>query len=153
MVVAIQGLAQLDCKLVAADEQFLQLTEKQRATIAVSVELSERLTLSYLWGLGAYEILRTLDQRTREASAGMRSPLAERITTTKHLFERVRIPLAKYEASRRNPTDSPIAYPVISTVHGVAWQVADDTFISRRQLADTFLSLLSELRGDVNANV
>ena len=151
MVAAIHGLARLDCKLVAADEQFLQLTEQQRATIAVSLELSEHLTLSYLWVLGAYEILRTLDQRTREAFAGTPSLAAERITATKHLFERVRIPLAKFEASRHHPNDNPIAYPAIST-HGVAWQVADDTFISRRQLADTFLSLLSALREDANEN-
>src|SRR5262245_46521809 len=120
MAVAVQGLARIDCQLIAADEQFLQLTEQQRATIPVSVELSERVTLSYLWVLGAYEILRTLDQRTREGSAGTPSPVAERITATKHLFERVRIPLAKFEASRRNPNDSPIAYPAISQAHGVA---------------------------------
>src|SRR5512137_1086801 len=78
MAVAIQGLARLDCQLIAADEQFLQFTEQQRATILASVELSERLTLSYLWVLGAYEIVRTLDQRTREASTGRPSPMAER---------------------------------------------------------------------------
>jgi hypothetical protein len=102
-------LARLDCQLIDGDEQFLQLTEEQRATIAVSTELSERLTLSYLWVLGAYEVLRTLDQRAREARAGTPSRVAERITVTKHLFERVRIPLAKLEASRRNPNDGPIA--------------------------------------------
>jgi hypothetical protein len=148
MAVAIQGLARLDCQLIAADEQFLQLTEQQRATIPVSVEFSGRLTLSYLWVLGAYEIVRTLDQRTREASAGTPSPVAERITATKHLFERVRIPLAKFEAARRNPNDSPIAYPAVSPVHGIAWLVADNSFISRRQLSDAFLVLLSDLRAE-----
>ena len=140
--------AQAAAALIAADEQFLQLTEQQRATIPVSVELSGRLTLSYLWVLGAYKIVRTLDQRTREASAGTPSPAAERITATKHLFERVRIPLAQFEASRRNPNDSPIAYPAVSPVHGIAWLVADNTFVSRRQLSDAFLALLSDLRAE-----
>ena len=148
MAVAVQGLARLDCQLIATDEQFLQLTEQQRATILASVELSERLTLSYLWVLGAYEIVRTLDQRTREASTGRPSPMAERITATKYLFERVRIPLAKFEASRRNPNDSPIAYPAVSSIHGIAWLVADNTFVSRRQLSDAFLALLSDLRAE-----
>jgi hypothetical protein len=112
------------------------------------VEFSGRLTLSYLWVLGAYEIVRTLDQRTREASAGTPSPVAERITATKHLFERVRIPLAKFKAARRNPNDSPIAYPAVSPVHGIAWLVADNSFISRRQLSDAFLALLSDLRAE-----
>lgn len=148
MAVAIQGLARLDCQLIAADEQFLRLTEQQRATIPVSVELSERVTLSYLWVLGAYELLRTLDERTKKASSGAPSPMAARITETKHLFERVRIPLAKLEASRRNPDDNLIAYPAISAIHGIAWHIADNTFVSRRKLADEFLLLMTELRSE-----
>jgi hypothetical protein len=83
---------------------------------------------------------------TREASAGTPSPVAERLTAAKHLFERVRIPLAKFEASRRNPNDGSIAYPAISPLHGVAWLIADKTFVSRRQLSDAFLALLSDLQ-------
>ena len=150
MVFAMQGLARLDCQLISADEQYLRLTEQQRATICVSNEFTERLTLSYLWVLGAYELLRTLDQRTREAAFGTPSSMAARITATKHLFERVRIPLAKFEASRLNPNDSPVAYPAINPIHGVAWHIADNTFVSRRELADAFLALMVELR--INAN-
>ena len=64
--------------------------------------------------------------------------LTERL---KHRFERIRIPLAKMELARRHPTDDPIAYPAINLELGVASQVAEDTFITRRELSDALLDL------------
>lgn len=146
MCSTIQGLARLDCQLIAADEQFLLLTEQQRATIPVSVELTERITLSYLWVIGAYEIVRTLDQRSHETSVTASPSMSKHIKSVKRLFERVRIPLAKFETSRRNPNDNPVAYPAINPSHGVAWLITDNTFVSRRQLSDALFTLLIELR-------
>jgi len=148
MVVAIQGLGRLDCNLIAADDDFLRLTEQQRATEQSIIRFSEHLTLSYLWVLGAYELLRTLDQRTKGASSGASSQIAERITATKRCFARLRIPLAKFEPSKENPTDSPIAYPANDPTHGIGWVIGENTFVSRRQLADEFLSLMTDLRSE-----
>ena len=53
------------------------------------------------------------------------------------------MPLAKFEpAERHQKTDFHIAYPVLNSDYGVAWQVSEDAFISRGELADQFLHLL-----------
>ena len=69
-----------------------------------------------------------------------------RVTTLKRRMERLRIPLAKMETARRFPTDSAIAYPTISRDFGLAWHVAQDTYISRRELSDQLLDFLADLK-------
>lgn len=66
IVIAIQGLGKLDAQLTARDAAFLKLPQAKRESIEVSGDLTERFTSSYLWVLGVYEIVRTLDQRCRE---------------------------------------------------------------------------------------
>lgn len=144
MVITVQGLGKFDAKLMARDAAYLDLSEEKREQYAVSLDLTSRFTDSYLWVLGAYEVIRAMDQRCRadpklvEDSAHLRA--------AKHFFERVRIPLAKFESARRfSETDSTIAYPSISPDHGIAWQVADDVFISRMELSECFIELLRKL--------
>ena len=61
-------------------------------------------------------------------------------------MERLRIPLAKMETVRRFPTDGSMAYPTISRDFGVAWHVAQDTYITRRELSDQLLDFLADLK-------
>lgn len=144
MVVTVQGLGKFDAKLIARDAEYLCLSEKEREEFAVSLELTDRFTDSYLWVLGAYEIIRAIDQRCRTDSSLVENSVP--IRDAKHSFERVRIPLAKFEAARRfSDTDSTIAYPILSRDYGIAWQVADDVFISRRELSECFIELLRKL--------
>ena len=63
----------------------------------------------------------------------------------KHIFERVRMPLAKMATANRYKADSPIAYPALNMRHGIAWQVREDVFITRFELSETFLSFLEGL--------
>jgi hypothetical protein len=139
MMPVVQGVGPLDSLLIPADEHFNQLSQKERETIEESMLLTDRFTLSYLWILGAYELIGTLDQRYRENSRS--DDHATRTRELKHRFERIRIPLAKMELARRHPTDDPIAYPAINLELGVASQVAEDTFITRRELSDALLDL------------
>lgn len=144
MVVAVQGLGKLDAKLMAQDAAYLSLSDKQREEIDVSLELTDRFTDSYLWVLGAYEIIRAMDQRCRtdNSLAGNTAPLRD----AKHFFERVRVPLAKFEAAHRyRDTDSTVAYPSLKRDHGIAWQVSKDVFISRWELSECFLDLLRKV--------
>lgn len=149
MTLTLQGLGRLDCQLIPEDARFLSLTPESQATIDESARLTDRFTLSYLWVLGAYEIVRSLDQRCRADTAPLGGELNRRVNGFKHKIERLRIPLAKFEPARRSATDSPIAYPAISRELGVAWQLAPDTFVSRRELSDELLSLVEDIRSNV----
>lgn len=62
----IQQLGFLETHLAAADKAFLAADQKDRETIAVAVVMTERITLSYLWVLGGYELVRTICQRLKE---------------------------------------------------------------------------------------
>lgn len=144
MVPTVQGLGKFDAKLIARDSAYIKLSQRQREEIDVSLELTDRFTDSYLWVLGAYEIIRTMDQRCRIDSTLVADHVL--IRNAKHFFERVRVPLAKFEAARRHTdTDSTIAYPSLNREHGIAWQVAEGVFISRRELSECLMELLRKL--------
>ena len=131
MAPAIQKLGRLDIKLLTAESDYLlRLNQSLSEMIG---ELDELETLSYLWVLGAYEIIRTLSGFTK----------GNNINKVKQSFTRLRIPLAKMEPSRKHKsTDYPIAYPTIHPNYGIAWQVSTDTIISRKDLSDLFLDFL-----------
>jgi hypothetical protein len=146
MMPVLQGLGSLDCQLIQQDERFLRLPENQRATIQEATLLTERFTLSYLWVLGVYELVRTLDQKCHANKNLLDEPLRKRVNTLKQQIERLRIPLAKMAPAKRNPKDSSIAYPAISRDHGIAWQIAANVFISRREISDVILQLGCDIR-------
>jgi hypothetical protein len=126
-------------------------------SIEAAVILTDRLTLSYLWVLGAYEVVRTIDQWAKRHDSVWESELRARITDTKQEIARIRVPLAKLEPSGRyRHSDSPVAYPTIDSKSGIAWHIAPDVVVSRRELADHILQLLSSLAavtGDPNGSV
>ncbi|HEY8521632.1 MAG TPA: hypothetical protein VIN61_16290 [Gammaproteobacteria bacterium] len=147
MMVAIQGLGRLDAELATADHKFLQMSEEERIRFQVEnpLELADRVTRSYLWVLGAYEIVRALDQRCRSGVIPATEAQRRRAREAKHRFERIRMPLAKFETARRHAdTDSPVAFPALHVTQGVAWRVAADAFVTREELAQDFRSLLEE---------
>jgi hypothetical protein len=138
MVPTVQGLGRLDDLLAAKDARYVADEGYLSENYGI-LDLSDHITLSYLWVLGAYEIVRVLHQRER----GSDSPLAISINVLLRQFARLRMPLAKFEpAERHEKTDSHIAYPVLNSAHGIAWQVSEDTYISREELAVQFLRLL-----------
>lgn len=102
------------------------------------------MSLSYFWVLGAYELVRVLDERTRKGDPFCSKTFPE-INGLKHEFERIRIPLAKLEASRRNKaTDFQTAIPIFDFIkEGSSWIVAPNVAISRRELADKLLHQLT----------
>ena len=65
MIIAIQGLGRVDAILVAQNQVFLSLPETKRTTIDAMLELTDRFMNSNLWVLGAYEIIRIIEQRSR----------------------------------------------------------------------------------------
>jgi hypothetical protein len=148
MIPAVQGLGRIDTALAVADAQFLALsdTERTHAQISNLHGLADRVTQSYLWVLGVYEIVRAIDQKCRSGSAGVTEAQSGAVRETKRKFERVRMPLAKFEpAQRHSETDSAIAYPSIEMDHGIAWRISQETIVSREELARTFHKMLEVL--------
>ncbi len=147
MMVVIQGLGRLDISLTDADQSFLRLSAADRESLFQSFALNERFTLSYLWVLGGYELVRTVCQRLTEAPHLVSPEVNRAFVELKRKFNRLRIPLAKMEpAGSHKSTDSHIAYPALNLDHGIAWQVAADVYITRQELSDALLNTLQTLR-------
>ena len=145
MVSLVEGLGRFDCHLIREDTRLGALNQEQSLSDE-STFLSDRFTLSYFWVLAAYELVRRLDQRWRTGATTMPAEFGSRVAALKRRMERLRIPLAKMGTVHRFPTDSIMAYPTISHDFGVAWHVAQDTYITRRELSNQLLDFLADLK-------
>ncbi|QIC67475.1 hypothetical protein [Acinetobacter schindleri] len=141
-VVTIQQLGRLDSRLVLLDSLMIRNNEFNQN---FEHYIGEHLMQSYLWVLGAYEAIRTLNDRDR-SSYKEYSSYQDKIMKLKHTFERLRIPLAKFEPSKKHKaTDNHIAYPGFNSDNGAAWQVSCDQWITRRELSDRMIELFEEI--------
>lgn len=144
MIPVIHALGHKDCELIQRDRRALDI-HHQTETGAIQfnelhmMEFNDLLTQSYLWVLGAYEIIRSVCERLEG------DPRHSTAREAKRVFERVRMPLAKMATADRYREDSPIAYPALNLDHGIAWQVQETVFITRYELSDTFLNFLEAL--------
>ena len=146
MIPVVQGLGRIDIFLIQSDHKFGELKPKEIESSGASTALTDKFTLSYLWVLGAYELVRTIDQRCRATTDLLGSPITTTVNEVKRTFERLRVPLAKFEpAKRHEATDSHIAYPAINENLGVFWRVSPDKYIGRRELSDILLDLLERI--------
>lgn len=146
MTPVIQALGKLDAELISKDVAYLALPQVEREKVDTSSELTDRIRDSYLWVLGAYEIVRSLDQKCRDNTEIVNDTARQVFTDVKHKFERVRISLAKFEPARRyGDTDSSVALPGIDRDHGIAWRVSETLFVTRKELSDAFMSLLRSI--------
>lgn len=146
MIPLVQGLGRFDCHLIHEDARFAALNPEQSSSVRERTLLTDRVTLSYFWVLAAYEFVRTLDQRWRTGATTLPDEFGSRVTELKRRMERLQIPLVKLETTRRFPTDSTLAYPIISRDFGVAWHIAQDMYVTRRELADQLLNFLADLK-------
>ena len=145
LVPLVQGLGRFDCHLINEDARSAPVNQ-EKSSLNESTRLADRLTLSYFWVLAAYELVRTLDHRWRTGATTLPEESGNRVAAVKRRMERLRIPVAKTETARRFPADGAIAYPTISRDFGLAWHVAQDTYISRRELSDQLLDFLTDLK-------
>lgn len=147
MFIPLNYLSKLDSQLVAEDSIYLNLPEAQRNSEAEVIKLNDRMGLSYLWILGAYEFMRTVHQRLKGDSL---EADAQRV---KQRLNRLRVPLAKMEAARRHPGDSHIAQPALNMVDGVAWRLTSDEFITRKEVSDEVLRFIERFAEDRRAKM
>jgi hypothetical protein len=145
MVPVVEGLGRFDCHLIREDTRFRALNQEQSLSDE-STFLTDRFTLSYFWVLAAYELVRRLDQRWRTGATSMPAEFGSRVAALKRRMERLRIPLTKMGTVHRFPTDGIMAYPTVSHDFGVAWHVAQDTYITRQELSNQLLDFLGDLK-------
>jgi hypothetical protein len=102
-----------------------------------------------MWALAVYEFIRVLDQRvSHDIDLITNHVTKELITDTKRKVARLRMPLAKLEASSKHrKTDYDFAFQGM-TEEGIAWQVSDDIVISQKEISDAFLRVLQSFRVD-----
>lgn len=147
LVSLMQDMGRLDVDLCEADARIVNSDRAQLNAIFDFDSIQSHRTQSYLWLLGAYEILRTLAQRIREGQSDDPSEVAERVKYARDRFARVRVPLAKFEAAgRHKTTDNHIAYPGIDYEYGIAWELNENEVISRQELSDVFLETVEFVR-------
>lgn len=107
------------------------------------LSLERQQIKAHLWVLGAYELVRMISQRLRESAELAESESIERVAETKKLFERVRIPMAKLEPSkRREKTDFEVAYAGMGP-KGLGWKVSPDTVIYQEELSEKLYEMFS----------
>ncbi|WP_246356603.1 hypothetical protein [Pseudomonas gingeri] len=136
----------MDIKLYETDEKLVDYYCQKNISPDYE-DIQGHVTQSYLWVLGAYEVVRTLTQRMSENQCNDPSQVFENFRQVKTRFARVRVPLAKFEpASIHKKTDSHIAYPGFSFNLGIAWQVSEGVIVSRRELSDALLNALEHAR-------
>ncbi|KVF67065.1 hypothetical protein WJ15_05125 [Burkholderia cepacia] len=140
MYEVLKGLARLDAKLVEEDRWVARLPEHSQRTVEDYDRLNDHFTMSQLWVMGAYELIRTfrqqLDKNEHPQLAMYRALVAN--------FAKVRVPLAKLEAAKKFKGGHSIARPGFAVGKGVGWVVSDDEFIRREELADELIHCLTE---------
>lgn len=143
-LLTIQGLGRFSMYLDEIDnniqEEFLNGKD---GSAEFSSKLQDAITLSHLWVLGAYEALRTLCEKAEfaEKDGKISNNIFCEIQKKKHLFEKIRIPLAKMKSWRDKTEYFPIAYPGMDVLGGIGWRIGKNEFVSRKALSDSFLAL------------
>jgi hypothetical protein len=142
----IEGLGNLSDELI---DKFKDIhsyeDDKDKLMVFESSEFLEYTTQSQLWVMGCYEVIRTLDQRAREGSL-YNEEIRGDINRAKKYFERIRIPMAKFEPSK-SKKDEDYSYPLLwfRMGEGAVWSLNKTTIISRKDLAETFYILLKNI--------
>ena len=148
----VQALGELDVELI---EELHKL--KINSTLEEDLKKKRRyILLSKLWVLGAYELVRFLNDLNKKRN------LLEENTKTNlggilSTFTKVRIPLAKFQKAGKDKTlYDGVADSFIDSNKGVGWKVyfhtkkelKKETFY-RNDLGDLLLNLLKGMRKDI----
>src|SRR4051812_12106619 len=94
MMPLVQQLGRMDVELVAADADWVRIIREEGPTIDHSDALARHIAQSYLWILGAYELVRTLVQRMKDLPTEAPENVVDAFQGAKKRFARVRMPLA-----------------------------------------------------------
>ncbi len=148
----VQALGELDIELLG---EFPKI--KINSKLEEDLRRKRRyLLLSKLWVLGAYELIRFLNDINKKRNflnENTKTKLKEALA----IFTRVRVPLAKFQKSGNDKTlYDGIADSFFDSNKGVAWKVYSHEknelkkeIFCRNELGDLLLDLLKEMKKDI----
>jgi len=142
LVLTVQWLGRLDIQHLKEDRRYLDLSVQARSTDVEMYRFSDHYTMSYLWVLEAYGVLRTIDRCVRSDRALLPPDIYLMIRSTEEVFAKLQLePVRKGAAS-----DACIFSPVLNRKFGVGWQVSPAVVLTRRELSDGFLDVLEYIQ-------
>jgi hypothetical protein len=132
-VITIQNLSRFEKQIEQMEMAFYFRWCRNIAPERVT-DLSDIMTYSYLWVLGAYEIIRALAATTAHPD----------LQAAKDKFGRIRMPLAKLEASRKHKTiDYNFPYPAMMPGEfSIGWAINRDEVVTRDSLSSEMFTAL-----------
>lgn len=151
----VQALGELDVELV---EEFSKI--KINSNSEEDLKKKRRyILLSKLWVLGAYELIRFLNDINKKRNFledGNKTKLKKILTT----FSKVRVPLAKFQKAGKDKTlYGGVADSFFDSEKGVGWKVYSHTktelkkeIFYRNDLGDLLLGLLKEMKKNIEKN-
>jgi hypothetical protein len=147
-----QELGRQDLLLIEEDLRRKSLEPTSLSTIEESLRLNGAFFQAEQWVLTAYELVRIIHEQyfRNDCPQFVDENLKQKVLSTRNQYARIRMPLAKMEAAHKysgNPgTDEAIPERLLHTTQGLGWCLSRDYQISRRELSDSFLTLLIEIR-------
>lgn len=148
----VQALGELDIELIE-ELQKIKINSKLEEDLK---RKRRYLLLSKFWILGAYELIRFLNEINKKRNSlneNTKLKLNEVLTT----FTKVRVPLAKFQKAGKDKTlYDGVADSFIDSNKGVGWKVYSHNktelkkeIFYRNELGDLLLNLLKEMKKDI----
>ena len=114
-------------------------------TEAELLDSNEHMTLSYLWVLGAFELIRTLEEKHRKDRTSPKA-LRRALKATLEFLSEIRVPLAKIKPDKKHwKSGWPVAFPGFVQGIGVGWRLSTTVWVSRQELGDAVLRCLEQV--------
>lgn len=148
----VQALGELDLELI---KEFQKI--KINSKLEEDLKKKRRyLLLSKLWVLGAYELIRFLNDIDKKRNL-LRKDAKAKFNEVLTIFTKVRVPLAKFQkAGKSKDLYKGVADSFIDSNKGVGWKVYSHTkkelkkeIFYRKELGDLLLNLLKEMKKDI----
>ncbi len=147
-----QGLGLLDVELI---KEFPKLKinsklEKDR------LKKLRHITLSELWVMGAYELVRFINNVAHKHTDIFEEETMKKIKENITLFTEIRIPLTRFQKMGQNQQYSGVSQPIWDSIKSEGWKVhfsgksgIETKKFYRKDLSDSLLALLKKLKEDI----
>jgi len=153
-----QGLGILDVELI---KEFPELKINSKLDEDRERKL-RHITLSELWIMGAYELIRLINEIMNDIVARpshiFNEATIKQIKETKKIFTEVRVPLVKFQKRHDKNLYSGVSTPYFDSVKGMGWRIhfmkkegIETKIFYRKDLGDSLLELLKKLKEDTSA--
>jgi hypothetical protein len=137
----IQGFGVIDAELYDVNASDVKNKVNEYTTVYDHINIK-----SYLWVLGVYEFFRMADERIRNNPEIANEKASKAIKRCKQEFARLRVPLAKHEASGNYKNIDYDVPHLGADGEQLGWQINDNEVIYYRYLSDLAIDTLNQLR-------